>query len=247
MDKDKLKQWVALTVVGVLAVLAAGWFVVVSPKRGEAADLRTQAQSEDSANATLGTQLAVLKAQARDLPKKQAELAAVAAKIPDNPALPSLIRALTAASDKADVEFVSLTPGPPVATAPTGSTVVPVVSGVASVPAGGLMTIPVAIDVVGGYFEIEQYVASLEHLPRALRVTKLEMAPGANPVKPAANGQAAPVVPDGRLLTATVTSEVYMSRSAGGLLPAPAPVASRSATPSAKATKAAPTATQEPR
>ncbi len=36
---DKLKQWVALTVVGVLAIVAAGWFLLVAPKHSEADDL----------------------------------------------------------------------------------------------------------------------------------------------------------------------------------------------------------------
>ena len=35
---DKAKQWIALAAVAVIAILAAGWFLVVSPKRSEAAD-----------------------------------------------------------------------------------------------------------------------------------------------------------------------------------------------------------------
>ena len=59
------------------------------------ADLRTQADQQNSQNSTLNAQISMLKAQAKDLPKQQAKLAAVAAKIPDNPALPALIRALS--------------------------------------------------------------------------------------------------------------------------------------------------------
>jgi len=39
---DKLKQYVTFTVLGCLVVLAAGWFLLVSPKRSEAAELRAQ-------------------------------------------------------------------------------------------------------------------------------------------------------------------------------------------------------------
>ena len=49
--------------------------------------------------------------------KSRAKLAAVAAKIPDNPALPNLIRALTTASKSTGVELVTLTPGTPTAAA----------------------------------------------------------------------------------------------------------------------------------
>ena len=89
---DKLKQWVALTLLGCLAIAAAGWFLLVSPKRSEAAELRAQTESQEATNAKLRNELQVLKAQAKDLPKEQAKLAAVAAKIPDNPALPGLVR-----------------------------------------------------------------------------------------------------------------------------------------------------------
>ncbi len=112
---DKLKQYVAGAVVLSLAILLLGYNFLVSPKKSAAAELRAQTESQASANAVLRTKLAALKAQAKDLPKEQAKLAAVAAKIPDNPALPSLIRALTSAGIAAGVELVSLTPGTPTA------------------------------------------------------------------------------------------------------------------------------------
>ncbi|MCU1673717.1 MAG: hypothetical protein JWN77_1830 [Frankiales bacterium] len=196
---DKLKQYVIFTVIGSLAILALGYNFLVSPKKAEAEDLRTQAASQVSANAQLQTQLTVLKAQAKDLPKQQARLAAVAAKIPDNPALPALIRALTGASASAGVELVSVTPGAP--TAGTGAT-----GAVAG--AGTLAAIPLSLNVVGGYFQVEQFVANLENLPRSVRISNLTMNPGANPVKKTAR----PVsVDDGKSLTATVTGQVFMA------------------------------------
>ena len=134
---DKLKQYVTLTVLGAVVILAAGWFLLISPKKGEATDLQTQAAEQVSANSVLETQLQVLRAQAKELPKKQAELARVAAKIPENPSLPTLIRAITAASTSAGVEFVSVTPGPPaalVAAAPVAP-VAPAAPGAPGAPA----------------------------------------------------------------------------------------------------------------
>ncbi len=125
---DKLKQWVALTVVAVLAVLAAGWFLLVSPKRGDATALNAQAASQDSANDVLRGKLATLKAQAKDEPAQEAKIAAVAAKIPTNSDLPSLIRSLTKTSDVTGVDVKSLSPGSPAAvaapTAPATATAV---------------------------------------------------------------------------------------------------------------------------
>ena len=247
---DKLKQWVALTVLGCLGIMAAGWFLLVSPKKTEAAAVRDQAASQESTNAGLRNQLEVLKAQAKDLPKKQAQLARVAAKIPDNPALPGLIRSLTAAATSAGVELVSVTPGTPAAVvaaapvagaaAPAGAPAVPPagapaaapaaapagapaaapVAGAAAAPAGVLAEIPVAINIVGGYFEAEQFLANLENLPRAYRVTKLGMAPG---ISPTAKEKAGTSAEDGRTLTTTITGSVYMAANRPAATPVVAP------------------------
>ena len=215
---DKLKQWVTMTVLASLVILAAGWFLLVSPKKDEAAALRAQAAEQMAANAVLETQLQVLRAQAKDLPKKQAELAAVSAKIPDNPSLPALIRALTEASTSAGVDFVSVTPGQPVApvaapvqpkgTEPVTAQAGPAAPPAAAGPAGALATIPVGINVVGDYFDIAQFTANLENLPRALRVVDLTVAPG---VSPTAAKTSAPTVEDGRSLSTTINGSVFMA------------------------------------
>lgn len=234
---DKLQQWVALTVAGSLALLAAGWFLVISPKKDEATELRTQAAAQVSANAMLETQLQVLRAQAKDLPSKQAELAQVAAKIPDNPSLPALIRALTAASTSAGIDFVSVTPGVPAAvvvaapavptapesgTAQTTPTAPAAVTPGAAGPAGSLATIPVALNVVGDYFDIAQFVSEVENLPRALRVMDLTMAPGVSPTA-AKDSKATPE--DGRSLTTTINGTVFMAVNRPAATPVVAPPA----------------------
>jgi type IV pilus assembly protein PilO len=217
---DKLKQYVVFTVLGCLVVLAAGWFLLVSPKRTNASELRAQSAAQRTSNANLATKLQVLKAQAKDLPKQQAKLAAVAAKIPNNPALPAMIRALTTASGSAGVELVSVAPGVPVSatTATPGAPAAPAAPGAAAAPAapataaagtaGQLAAIPLTINVVGGYFQVQQFVANLEDLPRSLRVSALTVAPGANPVKKQA---ATATLDDGKSLTTTITAQVFMA------------------------------------
>ena len=231
---DKLKQWVALTLVACLGIMAAGWFLLVSPKRAEAADVRTQAATQESTNASLRTQLSVLQAQAKDLPKKQADLARVAAKIPDNAALPTLIRALTAASTSAGVELVSVTPGAPaavVAAAPVAAEAAPAAAPApaaepgapavaAAGPAGSLAAIPITINVVGGYFEVAQFLSNLETLPRALRVVNLALAPGKS-----ATDKSTGSADDGRSLTTTITGSVYMAANRPAATPVVAPTA----------------------
>jgi Tfp pilus assembly protein PilO len=231
---EKLKQYVVFTVVGCLGILAAGWVLLVSPKRADAADLRAQAAEQVSANAQLETQLQVLKAQAKDLPKQQAKLAAVAAKIPDNPALPRLIRALTTAASAAGVELVSVTPSTPalVTAARTTTPTSPAAAGAAATAAapaapaapapaagapasaaagaassaGQLASVPLTLNVAGGYFQIEQVLANLENLQRSMRVNNVTLIPGDNPLKPRTGSTA-----DGRGLTATIVGQVFMA------------------------------------
>lgn len=218
---DKLKMYVAFTALGCLFVLVAGWFFLVSPKRSEVAQLDAQATGQVSSNAVLSTQLASLKAKAKDLPRQKARLAEVAAKIPDNPALPALIRALSTAADAAGVELVTVTPSAPspvvAAAAGAAAPAAPGTPG-ATAAAGGLSQIPLTLNLAGGYFQVEQFVANLENLPRSMRIMNLTMTPGANPMKPAAAGAA----DDGHTLTATVTGSVFM---AGAVTPAASVVA----------------------
>jgi type IV pilus assembly protein PilO len=218
---DKLRQWIALTVVAVLVIVVGSWFLLISPKRSEASDVRQQADSQVSANKALIGQISMLKAQAKSLPQKQAKLAAVAAKIPDNPALPSLIRALTAAADDAGVELISLAPAPPVAAVdPTAATTATVSSGTtpaktppagsaaAAAAAGTLQSINVSLNVAGGYFQIEQFLDGIESLSRAMRVGSLTLAPGSNPLKPLAATQ----VPGlSSTLTGSIQATVFMA------------------------------------
>lgn len=234
---DKLKQWVALTVVGALGIMALGWFMLVSPKRSEAADLRSQTASQLSANALLQTQIEVLKAKASELPKEQATLAAIAAKIPTGPELPTLVRSLSDAAATSGVQLVSITPGTPVPVVPVapaaapanGQTTPPAAPGAAPAapgPAGQLANVPVSVSIVGDYFEVAAFVAALETLPRAFRVNDLTLAPG---VSPTATDKDPKAATDGSSLTTTVNGFVFMAAGVPAAAPAPAPAADTAA------------------
>src|SRR5664280_1095077 len=181
----KTKQWAALTAVLVLLILAAGWFLLVSPKRSATTALNATAAKQEQDNATVRTQIAALKAQALDLPKKQARLTEISARMPDNPALPSLIRALSDAADKANVDLMSLSPSAPVAL----TAAVPATVGLATPPVA-VQQIPLALTVQGKFFQMEQFLSNLESLPRAFVVTTLGVAPagGSGPAAAAPAG-----------------------------------------------------------
>lgn len=211
------RKWSAIAVVLVAAIFAAGWFLLVSPKRSEAADLRTQTDSQDGANLALQQKLKELQAQQADLPAQRAQLARLQTSVPTNPALPSMIRDLTAASRKVGVSIDTMSPSAPVAVLATpGAVTAPATVGSAS--ASVLYQVPLTLQVTGSYFEIEQFIHQLEGLKRSLLVTGFTIAP-----KQSADA------PDD--LTLALSGRVFVSQDA-----APAATAVTPVTPVAPAT-----------
>lgn len=119
---DKMRQLSLLTAVAIVAVVAGGWLLLISPQRSKVADLHDQAAQQQEKNATLSTEIARLKAEAKDLPAEQARLAAVAEQLPANPAMPALLDDLSSAAKKAGVDLQVITPQTPVAYGSTAST-----------------------------------------------------------------------------------------------------------------------------
>src|SRR4051795_12086827 len=120
---NRTRQWATLTAVACLAILAAGWFLAVKPQRSHAASLRAQTESVNSSNNGLRSQVNQLRQQQKGLPAQQKLLSQIATKIPDNPALPALIRQLSAAADGALINLLSLASGQPtISAAPVAAT-----------------------------------------------------------------------------------------------------------------------------
>lgn len=150
----------AVTAALCAAIVAAGWFLLISPQRAEVADIRAEASTQNSANEGLRAEVASLRALQAKLPQQQALLAQLQSKVPADPALPELVRALSTAADEANVELVGVTPKPP-----TG---LPQATGIAG--------IDVELKIAGDYVAIEQYHLALEGLSRAFLVNGLTIA-----------------------------------------------------------------------
>ena len=116
------RKWTLGAALVAVVILVAGWFLLISPTRAEVADLEAQTQQQENANSALDTQLAVLKEQNKDLPEKQAELAALQTKIPQTAELPTYIREMQDVGRKSGVAFTSLTPATPVTVGGASST-----------------------------------------------------------------------------------------------------------------------------
>ena len=218
------RKWSLLAAILVLAILAAGWFLLVSPRRGEAATLREQSVSQEEANGRLVQQLTVLKAQQADLPQQRAKLAVLRQQIPGNPALPTLIRNLTAAGRKVGVSIDTMAPTVPVP-AVVAQPVAPVVTTTSTEsaegtetavpapvapPAVSLFQIPLTLNVTGSYFELEQFINRLEKLKRSYLVTgfTVSQANGGASTDGAAVAANAPAVGD---LTLALQGRVFLA------------------------------------
>ena len=187
----RTRQWTVGTALLVVLMLVAGWFLLISPKRSEAADLQTQTTAQMAQNASLQNQIAVLQSQAKNLPAQQAELAAIRQHLPDNPALPGLVRSLTDAAAKSGVTLASLAPSTPAAapapktTAPSGTSATAPATGTgqsaaaaAAAAAGAtLQMVPIVVTVTGSYYDTEQFLNKVEGLTRSFLVTGFSVAP----------------------------------------------------------------------
>jgi Tfp pilus assembly protein PilO len=220
-----IRKLSAGAVVLILAVLAGGWFLLVAPKHHSTSALESQATSQESKNASLLQQLQVLQAQQQDLPQQEAKLADLRTRIPNNPALPTLIRDLTAAATKVGISLDSLAPAAPVSVvaAPEAVTAAPSTAGAAAA-APALFQVPLTLKVTGSYFAIEQYLNRLEGLKRSLMVTGFTLTPGAGDTTSATATAAT-----GSDLTVTLTGRVFLSQAAAPTTSTPiAPAATAS-------------------
>lgn len=228
----KLRQLWLLTALASVLALAGGYFLLVSPKNSKAASLREETLTQEQLNDQLRSQIQMLNRQKKDLPRQQAELQRFAAKIPNNPALPALVRALSDAADTAGVELVSIAPGTPtpVLATPGAATAAGTAAGTTAAGTTAaklpLASIPIVLKVHGRYSEVSQFFSEVERLPRAFLVSGFTIArvtsggPGALPGG-AGTGQAAKPARPGEL-TVAVNGQLYMTTKPPAVRPQPA-------------------------
>jgi Tfp pilus assembly protein PilO len=161
----RTRKWVSGTAVLVLIVLVAGWFLLVSPKKADAANLQANVLSQQSSNAGLRVKIAQLKAEDAQRPQQEAKLALFHQQVPQTPAQPALIRQLSALAKQTGVEFEALT-----VVNPNGLNV-------PQAPAAEkdtvLEQITVTMTVQGTYFACERFINLVEGLKRVTLITGL--------------------------------------------------------------------------
>lgn len=246
MLANKSRVWMAGTMLLCVLLAVASWFLLVGPKRAQATELEVQTVDAQSQNTQLEARIAQLEVQFAELPQRQAELAAIKQAMPEEAALPTLVRDLDASAAASGVTLMTLTPGAPV-TVPTAAAVTPVAApgtapaeGAApaegdaaaatapdatatAVPAGDLLvSIPTSVVVVGDFFESELFLKKLQaEMPRAFLVQNLTVTAETTPAE-AAGGK--PAVANGDV-TMTIAGSVFVLKSSGAAATGVTPLA----------------------
>jgi len=110
MSKLRTEAKIALVVGGVLLGLAAGWFLVVAPKRHAAATLKQQiADTRDQISVAQGVKLPTAPP-----PIRVADLFKLSRAMPNTADIPGVILQLSSVAAETGVEFESITPHDPV-------------------------------------------------------------------------------------------------------------------------------------
>ncbi|GEA88802.1 hypothetical protein [Cellulomonas cellasea] len=192
MAGAKKSTWIGGTAFVAVAMLAAAWFLLVSPTVATASESREQTESVRAQNDLLELQLAQLEADFAKLPEHKAELAALRVQIPTRAELAAFLRQLDEVAKASGVTVMSVTPSAPTAVVPAVSVAAPVAPATtepaeggatdpattAPAPAGpapltGFVQVPVSITVLGGYEPTLAFVDALQRASRLFLVTGL--------------------------------------------------------------------------
>ena len=143
-----------------LVIALLGVFFLIMPKMGQVNDKRDELTAAEQQQTQLRAQLQSLKEAQAEAPQTKKRIARIDDQVPPTTDLPSMIRLLSQAADRAAVDFFTVSPG-----TPTVDT------------SGRFSVITTSINVTGTYFSLQEFLFRLETLPRAAKVTNVSISP----------------------------------------------------------------------
>jgi Tfp pilus assembly protein PilO len=193
----------------VLAVLLLMVFFLVLPKMNQVSSANDQLTQAKSQQATLQSQLAALQQAQQDAPEARETIRQVDQAIPPTMDQQGFILLLQNAADQAGVDLFTITPGAPQSDAATG-----------------LTSSATAITVNGSYFAITEFMFDIETLPRAAKVSDLQVTPTAEE--------------GGSGLTGATTVTIYTTDASAGPGSSPGPTSGGGTAPASPAASPSP-------
>jgi type II secretory pathway pseudopilin PulG len=166
---------IVLIVVGVLATLAAFWFLAISPKRKDSTDLSAQISQAQTRLSTAQASAASAEAAKSKYASDYATVARLGKAVPVDDDMPSLVYQLeqTAKANKIDFRSIKLvgsasgavnsTPTAGTSTTP-GTTITAALPPGATVGSAGFPTMPFTFDFTGSFFDLQRFLKSLDGL-----------------------------------------------------------------------------------
>ncbi len=142
-----------------LAVVILTVAFVILPKASQVREKQGEVEVAKQQETELQVRLDQLRALAQEAPKNRRRLRQLDAAIPPNADLPGLIRLLNGIAEQSGVDFVTIAPQTP-QPSPFAAAVV-----------------PTQITVGGRFFSVDQYLYRIENLPRAAKVTSIQVTP----------------------------------------------------------------------
>lgn len=216
----KQNQTLLLVLLGVLLIGVLWFLFLFKPASDELAEVNAEITAAQDQQSQLNSQLAGLRSIRQDVTSIEATLAAYETLVTPDPGLPSLLRQLQLSADESGMDLVRVSPGEPLAVEEIED----------------ILSISVAIEVNGSYFQLVDFLRRLEDpalVGRAILIDGLLAE-----------------LPDGEYPTLSVgiTARVFTSGEIGVIADEPdaaSPSPNPTATPSPGATEGA-TETESP-
>lgn len=180
------KLWMGGGAVVALLLLLVGYFLLISPQRGQTAQVQQQTSDEQTQDVVLSTRVAALAAQYKNLPAYERQLQQARLALPGTSGMTAFLRTLQSLGNATSTTVSSLSVGPPaplggataaVPAAPsTGSAPSSSAAGTATGATGtsGVYSIPLSASVTGAVPDLSAFLAALQSAqPRAVLITQI--------------------------------------------------------------------------
>lgn len=184
------RKWILMTAIVSVLVVVAGWFLVISPARAQASQLREQADTQATANQQLQISIAQLRREAQELQAQQKRLKEMEGRIPEKVQLSAVVRQIATTVRGTGAQVTSFTPTQPQplttktpASAPSASEAQPdTPDGAATSTTSGqtrqaaasattLFMVPLSLTVQGNFGQLQKILKGFEAYQRVFLVT----------------------------------------------------------------------------
>jgi Tfp pilus assembly protein PilO len=148
-----------IAAVGGIALIVLIVATIILPKASQVRERQGEVDVAKQQQMQLQLRLEQLRALQQEAPKNRRRLAQLDAEIPQTADLPGLIRMLNGIASNSGVDFMTIAPSSPTASQ------------------FNVSVIPTQLNVTGRFFAVDQYLYRLENMPRAAKVTSVQVSP----------------------------------------------------------------------